>query len=360
MRQLLHDNPVLRDLAIAAGIVVLLLVINIPLSIRRRVKRHEARKERNRIHALPGGADPVPGVDQLAAVKGWEGPTTDPAFDNDTTTYVHEMLRNLWGYPRGIDTSAPIDPNNIYTNIYHGQLDGRTLTVGNTRLNVMPNHLPGQHPDNHASVCVLELPMSLPPLYVNLHHRRPYQTMFLKEVELESEEFDRTFTVAAADAKFATDVITPQVMEILLTRKDWTFAFRLNRLVCLCASGLHSADDYSQRVDAVARIAAAIPDFVADDDALKMPTLPDGTVLGPDMSDEDQQKAMAAAMAMAPDEREKWMVQMQTQGLESMGKLFGKHLDPALIESAAQKNVERLKERKPELFGESGGGPPGS
>ncbi|HVN52502.1 MAG TPA: DUF3137 domain-containing protein [Acidimicrobiales bacterium] len=358
--QVLHDNPLLRDFAIAAGIVVLLVLINIPLSIRRRVKRHEARKEHERISALPGGADPIPGLDALARSRGWEGPTTQTRFDNEVTRYAHEMLRNLWGYPRGAEegeTTAPIAPDNIYTNLFHGQVDGKDLTIGNTRLNVAPFHLPGLHAEPLASVCVLRLSMTMPPLFINLHHRRPYSGLFLKKVDFESEEFNRTFVVEASDPKYATDVITPQVMEVVLTREDWTFAFLMDHLVCLSASGLHTADDYAQRADTVARIASLIPGFVADDDAIKLPTLPDGTVLRPEMTEDEQQKAMAAFMAMAPDEREKWMVQMQTTGLESIGKMFGKHFDPAMIEAAVQKQTEQRRKEHPELFE---GPPPGA
>jgi hypothetical protein len=41
----------------------------------------------------------------------------------------------------------------------------------------------------------------------------------LPTVELESEEFNRTFAVRCADAKFATDLLSPQLMEFLLTTK---------------------------------------------------------------------------------------------------------------------------------------------
>jgi hypothetical protein len=354
MSQLSHalqQNPILKDFLIAGALVLFLIVFNIFRAIFQHGKKKRRREEVARHRAMPGGTDPIPGADGVASSRGWTGPSTDPRLDNEVTRYAHEMLRNLWGYPRGAEESnVAIAPENSYTNVYHGQVDGRPLTIGNTRLSVDPLHLPGMHPDLHASLCVLQLPMTLPPLYVNLHHRHPYATLLLKKVELESEEFNRTFLVEASDPKYATDVLTPQVMEVLLERKDWVFAFQMDMLVCLCATGLHSGDDYAARADALVRIAKVIPSFVSKDDAIHMPTLPDGTVLSLDMSEADQQKALAAFGAMSADEREEWMVKMQAEGLADAAKMFGKHLDPSAVEAKVREQVEQRRQEHPEMF----------
>ena len=349
----LHDNPLLRDFAIAAAILVVLVVVNIFTSIRRHGKRKRQRAERARIQALPGGADPIPGVAELASSKGWTGPTTDPQFDNQATDYTHEMSRNLWGYSRAqtTDTSYAISPDNTYTNIFHGQLDGRAFTIGNTRINVKKSHFsPGVKGDTTGSVCTVKLPITLPPLFVNLKHCAPFTGFLMKHVDLESEQFNRTFSVATMNPKYAVDVITPQVMEILLTRDDWVFAYELDTLICVCASGLHTAEDFSERADAMAKLVSLIPHFVADDDALKMPTLPDGTVLGPHMSKADQQKAYATIMAMSPEEREAFARKTQIEGMQSVANMFGKHIDEGALEAAVDKNMERQRKEHPEYF----------
>ena len=356
MSQFFQQNPLLKEFAIAGAVVLVLIVVQIPLSIRRRVKRHEARAAARADQARPGGAPPVDGLDALAATQGWTGPTTDPGFSNQIVDYAHEMLRNLWGHPRSQDRDShgiAIDPNNIYTNIFHGTVDGHAFTIGNTRLNVVPyGHVADKHDADHqASICVVKLPMTLPPLYVNLHRCVGYRGLGLHHVDLESEEFNRTFDVEGVDPKYAVDVITPQVMEVLLTRRDWTFGYVLDSLVCLCATGLHDAAAYQERLRAVSELVSLIPGFVAEDDALQLPTLPDGTVLGPDMSEADQQRAMAAVMAMSPEDRLAFARKAGVDGLESAAKMFGKHLDPALLEAAVDKNLARMQAEHPEAFG---------
>ena len=360
IRTTLDQNPLLKDFAIVAGIVVVLAIIQIPLSIRRRAKRHELRKKIEHDRAQPGGTDPIDGMAELAASRGWTGPTTDPTFDNEVTEYTHEMLRNLWGYSRQIerggDSGISIDSQNRFTNVFHGTVDGRAFTIANTRLNVSRYGTIGleRDADAWASVCAMKMPMVLPPLYVNLHKCPPYRGLFLKHSDFESEQFNRRFNVESVNPKLASDVITPQVMELLLTRDDWAFSYQMGTLICLCANGLHSAADYQQRVEVMTKLISLLPEFVADDDALKMPTLPDGTVLNPNMGEEDRDKVMAQIMAMSPEQRTDFMRQAQLDGMQAMAKMFGKHIDEGALEAAVDKNIAKQQTEHPEMFG----GPP--
>jgi hypothetical protein len=352
----LKQNPVLKDFAIVGAIVVVLIIIQIPLSIRRRPKRHEARKRIAHDRAQPGGTDPIDGMAALAAAQGWTGPSTDPQLDNEQTTYTHEMLRNLWGYPRRLEQGSSgfsIDPKNIFTNVFHGTCDSRPFTIANTRLNVGRYGTVGleRDADRWASVCVMRLPMTLPPLYVNLHHHDAYRGLMLKHSDFESEQFNRTFDVESVNPKLASDVITPQVMELLLTRDDWVLAYQMDSLICLCANGLHSADDYDQRVKAVAQLIGLLPEFVADDDALKLPTLPDGTVLSPSMSKDEREQVMAKVMAMNPEQRTEFMRTAQVDGMEAFAEMFGKHIDEGALQAAVDKNIAEQQAEHPERFG---------
>ena len=63
------------------------------------------------------------------------------------------------------------------------------------------------------------LPAYLPNLQVTGQSmfRRMAQAVGLgQDIELESEDFNRAFTVTSRDPKFATDVLTPRTMEMLL------------------------------------------------------------------------------------------------------------------------------------------------
>ncbi len=361
IRTTINQNPILKDFAIAAGIVVVLLIIQIPLSIRRRAKRHELRKKIEHDRAEPGGTDPISGMAELAASKGWTGPTTDPQLNNQVTEYTHEMLRNLWGYARGVDSDAPISSDNRYTNVFLGEAGGQPFTIANVRLNVMRSSVVGLHLDRSkdpwASVCAMKMPMVLPPLYVNLQHQAAYQGWFLKHCDFESEQFNRTFDVMTVNPKLANDVITPPVMELLLTRDDWVFSYQMGWLICLCSHGLHSAADYGQRVDVMTKLVGLLPEFVADDDALKMPTLPDGTVLSPNMSEADRKAVEAKIMAMSPEERTAFMREAQFDAMEGLAQTFGKHIDPAALQAAVDKNIAKQQAEHPEMFGGPSPGP---
>ncbi len=356
IRTTLNQNPLLRDFAIAIGLVILLIIIQIPLSIRRRAKRHELRKAIEHDRAQPGGADPIDGMADLAASRGWTGPTTAPGFDDEVTRYTHEMLRNLWGYERDVDSDVPINPDNQYTNVFQGEAGGQPFTIANVRLNAMRSSVVGLHLDRSkdpwASVCAMKNPMVLPPLYVNLQHRADYYGLFLKHCDFESEQFNRTFDVMTVNPKLANDVITPPVMELLLTRDDWVFSYQMGWLICLCSHGLHSAADYEQRVEVMTKLIGLLPEFVADDDALKMPTLPDGTVLSPNMSEADRKTVEAKIMAMSPEQRSDFMRQAQVDGIQAMAQMFGKHIDRAALEAAVDKNMAEQQAEHPERLGD--------
>ncbi len=354
IRNTLNQNPVLKDFAIVAVGLVVLVIIQIPLGIRRRAKRHEARRRHEADRAQPGGAQPIDGLAELVATQGWTGPSEDPQFDNPVTEYTHEMLRNLWGYPRSqdVDNDIPLDSNNYYTNVCHGTADGRPFTIANVALNVARWGKVGmdRHADRWASVCAMTMPMVLPPLYVNLHGKAPYRGLLLKHADFESEQFNRTFNVESVNPKLASDVITPTVMELLLTRDDWAFSYQMGTLICLCANGLHSAADYQQRVEVMTKLIGLLPEFVADDDALKMPTLPDGTVLSPTMSKGEREQAMEKVMAMSPEARTEFMRTAQVDGMDAMAKMFGKHIDPGALEAAVDKNLAQQQAEHPERF----------
>ena len=62
-------------------------------------------------------------------------------------------------------------------------------------------------------------------------------------------------------------------------------------------------------------------------------------------------------MAMSPEERTEFMRKAQVDGMESFAKMFGKHIDPAALQAAVDKNIARQQAEHPETFG---GAPPAS
>ncbi len=137
----------------------------------------------------------------------------------------------------------------------------------------------------------------------------------------------------SVNPKLASDVITPAGHGADADPRRLGFSYQMGRLICLCANGLHSAADYEQRVDAVTKLIGLLPEFVADDDALKMPSLPDGTVLSPNMSEAERKAVGAKIMAMSPEQRTEFMREAQVDSIQAMAQMFGKHIDPGCARS---------------------------
>ncbi len=77
------------------------------------------------------------------------------------------------------------------------------------------------------SVVGLEVGASFPPLAVSPEgmFSRMVGRLTNRDIELESEDFNRAFTVTCPDRKFASDVLHPRMMEFLLTHPDSSFRF---------------------------------------------------------------------------------------------------------------------------------------
>jgi hypothetical protein len=71
---------------------------------------------------------------------------------------------------------------------------------------------------------------------------RALVTVGLPDIQLESEEFNRSFIVQCRDAKFATDLLDPQMMELLLSAKGKVDVTLMGRFVLLTAKQLAPAE----------------------------------------------------------------------------------------------------------------------
>ncbi len=81
------------------------------------------------------------------------------------------------------------------------------------------------------------------------------------DIELESEDFNRAFTVKCPDRKFASDVLHPRMMELLL---QWPkAAFRFDRQWILDAeSGQVDMADIVPRLERIDAVVDQVPEFV--------------------------------------------------------------------------------------------------
>jgi Protein of unknown function (DUF3137) len=81
------------------------------------------------------------------------------------------------------------------------------------------------------------------------------------DIELESEEFNRAFTVTCEDRKFASDVLNPAMMEYLLQYRHLGWRFDRDCLLVV-KPGHTDLDSVAATIEVMDGITARIPEFV--------------------------------------------------------------------------------------------------
>jgi hypothetical protein len=81
------------------------------------------------------------------------------------------------------------------------------------------------------------------------------------DIELESEEFNRAFRVTCPDRRFASDVLHPRMMELLLQWPELAWRFDADWLLAI-RDGSHDIPEIEAKLAALDQILDTIPDFV--------------------------------------------------------------------------------------------------
>jgi hypothetical protein len=102
---------------------------------------------------------------------------------------------------------------------------------------------------------------------------RMFGKLFNTDILLESEEFNRAFTVNCEDRKFASAVLHPRTMEGLLGYPDVDWDIRGGDFVSV-DSGTLDPHEITRRCDAMLVAFRRVPDFVWDDLGGRPSTLP--------------------------------------------------------------------------------------
>jgi len=82
-----------------------------------------------------------------------------------------------------------------------------------------------------------------------------------RDIELESEDFNRAFTVTCPDRKFASDVLHPRTMEFLLAHREAAFRFD-RRHVLVVRPGQASILEIEARLSLADELLDQVPEFV--------------------------------------------------------------------------------------------------
>jgi hypothetical protein len=113
------------------------------------------------------------------------------------------------------------------------------------------------------SVLGLQIGAQVPSLEVSPEgfFSRAIGKLFNNDITLESEEFNRAFTVSSPDRKFAYDMLHPRLMEYLLTVRDVAWKTSNGHLLTI-ESGRHAVEEIDHRVAVLDMILDMVPDFL--------------------------------------------------------------------------------------------------
>ena len=113
------------------------------------------------------------------------------------------------------------------------------------------------------SVLGLSMGIVMPPLSVDPENflERFVGRLTGNDIDLESEEFNRAFTVACPDRKFASDVLHPQMMEFLLEHRQVGFRFEQDSMLMI-AHGQRTPAQIDATIQVMDGITDRVPEFV--------------------------------------------------------------------------------------------------
>lgn len=184
---------------------------------------------------------------RYAASRGWR-------YEGDQPLLVDRFQ----GSPFGVGSSRRA------TNAVYGQHDGRDFVSFDYRYTTTSGTGKNRRTTTHTfSILALSMGALLPPLRVDPENflGRFVGRITNSDIELELEDFNRAFTVNCPDRKFASDVLHPQMMELLLQHPD--VGWRFDRDSMLMVSGsLRSVQSIDATLHLMDRITDLIPDFV--------------------------------------------------------------------------------------------------
>ena len=183
----------------------------------------------------------------LAAARGW---TLTPRDDS--------LVRRFDGRPFGQGTGRHAD------NVLRGEHDGRAMVAFDYQYTTTSGTGDNRTSDtHHYSVVALSMGALLPALSVMPEGMfgRMVGRLTNTDIELESEAFNRAFTVRCPDRKLAFDVLHPQTMQLLLRWPDLGWRFEGDSMLVVTL-GRHSVEEVEARLGVMDAILDGIPDFV--------------------------------------------------------------------------------------------------
>jgi hypothetical protein len=149
-------------------------------------------------------------------------------------------------------------------NVLFGSHDGRDLVSFDYEYKTQSSD--GKQTTTHVhvfSVLGLSMGVLMPPLSVDPENflDRFVGRLTGNDIDLESDEFNRAFTVSCTDRKFASDVLHPQMMELLLQHRQLGWRFEQDSMLVI-ARGRRTAAQIEATIQVMDAITDLVPEFV--------------------------------------------------------------------------------------------------
>ncbi|WP_028652277.1 DUF3137 domain-containing protein [Nocardioides halotolerans] len=149
-------------------------------------------------------------------------------------------------------------------NVLYGTHDGRDLVSFDYEYKTQTSNGKQTTTQVHRfSVLGLSMGVYMPPLTVD---PESFLDRFVgritgNDIDLESEEFNRAFTVSCPDRKFAFDVLHPQLMEFLLQHRQVGWRFEQDSML-MVARGQRTPAQIEATIAVMDGITDLVPEFV--------------------------------------------------------------------------------------------------
>ncbi len=224
----------------SSSLVPLLFVVGLGLVVLVAVLAYLADKKRREM------------LQNLAAARGWTYTQRDDAW-------AHHFEGAPFG--RGHNRQA----RNILRGVHDGrEFVGFDFVYHTTETSTdADGHTTSREVSHWYSVLALRTADGLPRLEVSPEgfFGRAIGKLTNRDIELESEEFNRAFTVVSSDRRFAYDILHPRLMEQLLLTRDVGWKIDQGWILAI-EPGKHDVADIGRRLTVIDGVLDAVPDFV--------------------------------------------------------------------------------------------------
>jgi hypothetical protein len=150
------------------------------------------------------------------------------------------------------------------SNVIYGEHDGRPMVAFDYRYTTTSGTGKDRKTTTHIwSVLALSMGVAMPDLSVEPEgvFGRIIGRLTNTDIEMESEDFNRAFTVRSPNRKFAFDVLHPQMIEMLMQWPELGWRFERDSMLVV-RNGSHSIAEVDAKLLVMDAIIDKVPEFV--------------------------------------------------------------------------------------------------